>query len=289
MKGRVAIAGMGCSAAGWRYGCSQEDLIVESGLLALEDAGLDASDIQASWFGCTTVSANHALLNFSLKLGYTAMTKVSNAGATGADALRNACIAVASGAYDIVLAAGVEKPRDSGYTDFFEGDVLSTGPSAVGSEAVVGEFRSPVHTSFYLARYAVVNKTPASELRQALTRIVLKNRRNGARNELAGFQAPLEEADVEAAALSVWPMTVEASGGRFTLSSECRSFAWSYTQDRNVVAFTSQPGRDCARVRSPAELSVEKPVSLANIAMFSNEGREVELSGPGGRVAMARR
>jgi len=87
----------------------------------------------------------------------------------------------------------------------------------------------------------------------------------------------------------VWPMTVEASAGRFTLKSECRSFSWAYTQDRNLVRFTSQPGRDCARTRSPAELMVEKPVDLANIAMFTDEGRSVELSGPGGRVSMTRR
>jgi hypothetical protein len=34
---------------------------------------------------------------------------------------------------------------------------------------------------------------------------------------------------------------------------------------------------------------IEKPLSLANIAMFSNEGRSVEFSGPGGRVSMTRK
>src|SRR5436190_21627733 len=120
MKRRVAITGMGCSAAGIRSDCGQEDLIVEAGLAAMDSAGITAVDIGASWFGCTTVSANHALLNFSMKLGYTAMTKVSNGGATGADALRGAYTAVASGTCDVALAAGVEKPADSGFTEFTE-------------------------------------------------------------------------------------------------------------------------------------------------------------------------
>ena len=87
----------------------------------------------------------------------------------------------------------------------------------------------------------------------------------------------------------VWPMTVEIAGGSFALTSECRRMEWGISQDRNIVRFTPRPGRECARVKSPAELMVEKPIGLANIAMFSNEGSEVELSGPGGRIAMSRR
>ena len=36
--------------------------------------------------------------------------------ATGSEAFRNACYAVASGAYDLVMAIGVEKLKDSGYS-----------------------------------------------------------------------------------------------------------------------------------------------------------------------------
>jgi hypothetical protein len=35
-------------------------------------------------------------------------------------------------------------------------------------------------------------------------------------------------------------------------------------------------------------LLIEKPLSLANIAMFSDEGRSVEFSGAGGRITMTR-
>ena len=92
-----------------------------------------------------------------------------------------------------------------------------------------------------------------------------------------------------AAPVQVWPMTAEVTADRFTLTSECRKMAWEFKQDRNVVQLTPQAGQDCARARSPAEISVEKPVGLANIAIFSNEGRDVDLSGPGGRLTMTRR
>jgi hypothetical protein len=89
----------------------------------------------------------------------------------------------------------------------------------------------------------------------------------------------------------VWPMIARVTPDRFTIASECRKMAWSFHQDRNVVHLEadSAGSAECGRVRSPAENAVEKPVGLANIAMFSDRGRSVELSGPGGRVTMTRR
>ena len=46
--------------------------------------------------------------------------------ATGSESLRNACYAVASGAYDVAMAVGVEKLKDSG----FSGLVSSPPPGA---------------------------------------------------------------------------------------------------------------------------------------------------------------
>ena len=92
------------------------------------------------------------------------MTKVSNGGATGADALRGAYIAVASGTCDVALAAGVEKPADSGFTEFTE---ERGGGSSVGADAVVGEFRAPAFSALYLARYAPVHQLRPTRLRAA--------------------------------------------------------------------------------------------------------------------------
>ena len=206
MNRKVAIVGMGCSVAGVRSDAGQEALLIEAGIAALEDAGMTAEDIQASWFGCTTVSANHALLNFSLKLGYAAMTKVQNGGATGADALRGAYIAIASGAYDITLAAGVEKPTDSGISDFTEGERV--GGSVVGAEAVIGEFSTPAFSALYLTRYASAHGISEERVRAALTRIVTRSRRAGSHNPLAALRSPLLAAEIEAAPRSSPPLTV---------------------------------------------------------------------------------
>jgi acetyl-CoA C-acetyltransferase len=203
---RIAIVGMGVSVAGVRSEAGQEDLLVEAGTAAFDEAGITAGQIDASWFGCTSVSANHALLNFSLKLGYASMTKVNNAGATGADALRGAYMAVASGMAEFALAAGVEKPTDSGVSAFTEGD--HAGGSNVGASAVTGEFSAPAFSALYLTRYAHEHGLATEEVRAALTAIVTRSRRAGAKNAFAALRAPLAEADIAAAPISASPLTV---------------------------------------------------------------------------------
>ena len=58
------------------------------------------------------------------------MTRVENYCATGSEAFRNACYAVASGAYDVVMAVGVEKLKDSGFSGLLRSDPPSDGTAA---------------------------------------------------------------------------------------------------------------------------------------------------------------
>lgn len=92
-----------------------------------------------------------------------------------------------------------------------------------------------------------------------------------------------------AAPRQVWPMAVTATAGEFAIQSDCRRFAWAYRQDRNIVEFKPLATRECARMRSPDESQVGDLVGFANIAMFTDAGREVEITGPGGRLTLARR
>ena len=55
-------------------------------------------------------------LSRPLKIDHKPVTHVENFCATGSEAFRNACYAVASGAYDVAMAIGVEKLKDSGYS-----------------------------------------------------------------------------------------------------------------------------------------------------------------------------
>jgi hypothetical protein len=86
-------------------------------------------------------------------------------------------------------------------------------------------------------------------------------------------------------------LTATFADNRLVLAEGCLRRAWTYTQNRNSVAFTSAPGgsSNCGTMPSRALESAFGPISDANIAVFSADGREVTLSGLGGTHQLARR
>ena len=119
IRDKVAIVGMGCTRFGERWDCSAEDLMVEAFEEALADANIERDRIEAAWFGLSSDDqgpGKSALsLSTALRLPNIAATRVENMCATGTEALRGAVYGVASGAYDVALALGVEKLKDTGY------------------------------------------------------------------------------------------------------------------------------------------------------------------------------
>lgn len=119
IKDKVAIIGMGCSRFGERWDAGQQDLLAEAFEEAMADAGIDRSRIDAAWFGSAMdrVNVGNSAIPAStaLRLDGIPVSRVENMCATGTEALRGACYAVASGAVDIALAIGGEKLKDTGY------------------------------------------------------------------------------------------------------------------------------------------------------------------------------
>ncbi|RLB29175.1 MAG: acetyl-CoA acetyltransferase, partial [Deltaproteobacteria bacterium] len=119
IKDKVAIIGMGCTAFGEHWDKGAEDLIVEAFAEAIGDAGIEKKDIQAAWYGSCyeelNVGKSGLALSRTLKLPFIPVTRIENLCASGSEALRGAVYGVASGAYDMVLALGAEKLKDTGY------------------------------------------------------------------------------------------------------------------------------------------------------------------------------
>ena len=87
------------------------DMGAEAALMALDDAGLAISDMQALYCG-NLGEANRTVGQRILKeIGQTGIPVVNtaNACATGATAFREAWVAIRAGLYDMVLAVGVEQ------------------------------------------------------------------------------------------------------------------------------------------------------------------------------------
>ncbi len=116
----VAIIGVGQTKYGERWDMSLRKLAVEAGLKAIEDAGIYAKDIEAIYGGNMSSSAvslqEHVGALISDYSGLAEMNipaiRVESASASGAAAMHEGFLAVASGMYDTVLVGGVEKMTD---------------------------------------------------------------------------------------------------------------------------------------------------------------------------------
>ena len=177
---RVAIVGMGCTQFGERWDSGVEDLLIESHQHALTSAGLAAADIDAYWLGTLGSGYSGMTLARALRTENKPVTRVENYCATGSEALRNACYAVASGAYDVAMAVGVEKLKDSGYSGLTIGSVPGDGTDL--------ELTAPAAFSMLVPAYRQKYGLDADEMKTVLARIAYKNHFNGARNPLAQFR-----------------------------------------------------------------------------------------------------
>ena len=101
---KVAVIGMGCTRFAEHWDKSVDDLLIDAAYEAFDDAGIEPTDIEAAWLGTMISGYAGFTLSGPLKTQYIPVTRVENMCATGSEAFRNACYAVASGAYDIVLS-----------------------------------------------------------------------------------------------------------------------------------------------------------------------------------------
>ena len=180
IRDRVAIVGMGCTRFGERWDCGVDELLLEATGEAFESAGLAKDDVDAYWLGTAQSGMSGMTLSRPLRLRDRPVTRVENYCATGSEALRQAAYAVASGAYDVAMAVGVEKVKDSGYQGLNSFPIPGDGTQRTLTAAAMFSMVAPA----YGRRYVVSDE----EMRLVLARIAAKNHANGARNPRAQFR-----------------------------------------------------------------------------------------------------
>ncbi len=205
IRDKVAILGMGCTRFGERWDAGGEDLIVEAFTQCLEDAKIDKNEIQACWFGTyypeINVGKSGIPLSLTLKLPFLPVTRVENKCATGTEAFRGACYAVASGAYDICLALGVEKLKDTGYGGLPAGSVDGEIDVMVGANKTApGAFAQLA--SAYSAKY----KIPMERIKEAMAHVSWKSHQNGAMNPRAHLRRPVTKEQILKAPMVAYPL-----------------------------------------------------------------------------------
>jgi acetyl-CoA C-acetyltransferase len=204
IRDKVAIPGMGCSRFGERWDCGPEDLMLEAFNEALGDAGIGLKQIEAAWFGVcleeNNVGKTAGPLAQALRLPRIAATRVENACATGTEALRGAAYAVAAGAYDIVLALGVEKLKDTGYGG------LPVRTRGVANDLWMPNATAPGAFAQLASAYAAKHGVEMSDLKRAMAHISVKSHANAALNPKAHLRNAITEADVLKAATIAAPL-----------------------------------------------------------------------------------
>ncbi|MET0540989.1 MAG: acetyl-CoA acetyltransferase, partial [Variovorax sp.] len=194
IKDKVVVLGMGCSRFGERWDCNAEDLMVEAFEEALADAGIGRERIEAAWLG-TAIAEQHVGMSsvplaMTLRLPYIPVTRVENYCATGTEAFRGACYAVASGAADIALALGVEKLKDTGY-----GGLPQRGRGALNN-LHWANISAPGSFAQLASAYRAKHGVDAGDLKRAMAHISVKSHANAGKNAKAHLRNAISEQDV---------------------------------------------------------------------------------------------
>lgn len=179
----VAIIGVGMIPFGRRDEDSLLDLLAYSSLKALDDAGMGDKGVDAVYVANMgagilqhQTSVASALVD-RLSLLPAAADAVENGPASGASAIKNGLLAVASGYYDFVLVAGGEKMREVvGWkaTDFV---ATMTHPDAEYPYGITLPGMAGMLTRLYMEKYGLT--------RDQLVAVALKNQKMGALNPYA--------------------------------------------------------------------------------------------------------
>jgi acetyl-CoA C-acetyltransferase len=176
----VAIVGMGCTRFTEHWDKGLDELILAATADAFGSAGVTKDDVDAYWFGTAQSAMSGLAVSRPLRLRDKPVTRVENYCATGSEALRQAAYAVASGAYDMAMAVGAEKVKDSGYQGLNAFPIPNDGSARTLTAAAMFSMVAPA----YARRYGVGD----DDMRTVLARIASKNHANGARNPRAQFR-----------------------------------------------------------------------------------------------------
>tara|TARA_B110000503_G_scaffold135021_1_gene214810 strand:- start:3805 stop:5007 length:1203 start_codon:yes stop_codon:yes gene_type:complete len=190
IRDKVAILGMGCSKFGERWDCGSEHLAMEAFTEALNDAGIEKSQIEAVWSGSALDNinvGNSAIpLAMALRLERIPISRMENMCATGTETLRGAAYAVASGAVDIAMAIGVEKLKDTGYGG------LPAPTKGTLNDLWFPYGSAPAGFAQLAAGYRAKYGNSRDELKRALAHVSWKSHQNGVKSPKAHIRKAID-------------------------------------------------------------------------------------------------
>ena len=196
----AAVAGVGLIPFGKHFDRNVVDLASEAAWLALKDAGIKPEQIEAGFFssalalrlfGEATVGQN---VFWEVGINRIPVVNVENACTSGSTAFYLACLAVASGQAEAVLAVGSEKMCVP------EFGLLNSGETELDTKlGMVAPASFALRANRHMAEFGT---TP-----EQLAQVAVKNRFHARYNPHAQFTKPITPDEVLAAPMIVDPLT----------------------------------------------------------------------------------
>lgn len=275
----AAIVGVGRSKFGELWYDNPEKLLVEAGLRCIEsvDGGLGRRDIQACFFGSFLYQITNKL---GLIPGYMArelglnipISMTEAACASGGSALFNACVAIKSGKYDIVLVGGFEKMTDR--SEKISDDLMF----AADPHEFDAGFTFPGLYAAMMSRYLYEYGDEAGRCLDALAMVSCKNHHHAMGNEYAHFHREFTVEEVKNSTLVADPIRLlhcsPVSDGAATLILTGPERAKEYT-DNPVYIVASQQATDDVSLYTRDSLTSIKASRLAIDAALNEAGMDI--------------
>lgn len=274
----AAIIGAGRTSFEEQWYKDPEKLLMEAGIGAVEsvDAGLRRRDIQACYFGSFLYQATNKL---GLVPGYMArelgmnipMNITEAACASGGSAFYNACIAIRSGLYDVILVGGFEKMTDR------SSKIIDDLLFAADPHEFDAGFTFPGLYAVMMARYMYDHGKGDPRCAEALAQIACKNHHHASNNEYAQFRREITVQDVFKSPLVADPIRLlhcsPVSDGAAVVILARPDLARKYT-DTPIYVIGSQEATDDVSLSTRERLTGIKATTLA----MSKVLKETDLS-----------
>ena len=270
----VAVIGIGMNKWGeiWEY-CIR-DLLVQSALMALDDAGVEKVD--AMYIGCMSsglfCDQEHlgSLGPDMAGLCPTPGIRIESACASGGLAFRTGYLHVASGMADTVMVVGVEKMTDV------------DGGKATFALATAAEQEYEVYNGVtFPGLYAIManhHMNKYGTTRDQLAHVAVKNHHNGSMNPLAQFRMKVTADQVKSAVMVSDPLTLldcsPITDGSAAVILCSMDKAEKLTSKRLVKIAGSGHASDTIQLAHREDLSFLKSTAVAAEEAFKMAGRK---------------
>jgi acetyl-CoA acetyltransferase len=192
----VAVLGVGMHRFGMWPDLTNADLGRAAGLAALRDAALSFRDVRAAFVGqifAPVMTGVRVMKEFGLT--GLPIQRIDNASATGSAAFAEACWAVESGRYDVVMALGFDR-----MTAMVQESSAGTDPA---------NLEDAVLPAAFFALWATRRMHERGTKPEHLAAIAAKNWNNGALNPMSQRQPerPVTVEQVVRSSMIAWPLT----------------------------------------------------------------------------------